>query len=431
MSRLIFVNRFYWPEEPATSQLLTDLAQALASGSDSPPACRDVTIVTSRRAPLPRRETRAGVNIRRVGPIRRDSRSLLARALDLACFTAAALLHLARHTRRGDTVILLTDPPLLGALATPLLRLRRAHIIHWVQDIYPEIAIELSGQGWLRALRPLRDAAWRKAHACVTLGPDMAAVLHAARVPPQRIHSIPNWALPELCEAPAAETAALKKTWGLADKFVVLYSGNLGRVHDLPPILDIAAALLDEPQIVFAFVGRGAQQAPLRAIAQARRLTNIHFLPPVPRAQLSTSLSTGDLHLVTLKSGCESYVLPSKLYGIAAVSRPLLFIGPRRASLFSEIPAADIGLSFTRDETAAAATAILELAQAAPERRQAMRLSVRAFSEKHAFAHALAAWRTLLAEVDGSAPTALPSAPAPAPADIGEKQNSAQQHLGQ
>jgi len=287
MSRLIFVNRFYWPEEPATSQLLTDLAEALASKteqgtlprqneqssmrkrSDEPqPPSLEGLVLASRQRDLPRNETQRNVRIARLGPARRDSASLLSRAFDLACFLFAALFYLARHTRRGDTVVLLTDPPLLGLFATPILRLRRARIIHWVQDIYPEIAAELSSQRWLRLLRPLRDWSWRKAHAAVTLGPDMAAVLTAARISPRRIHTIPNWPLPELREAPSDDIAALKATWptALADKFTVLYSGNLGRVHDLPPILEIAATLRDSaPHIAIVFVGRGPQQHPFPA----------------------------------------------------------------------------------------------------------------------------------------------------------------------
>jgi len=394
MSRLIFVNRFYWPEEPATSQLLTDLAQALANGPDA----RDILVLASRRRDLPRRETHANVRIARVGPARRDASSLLPRALDLGCFLLAALLALARHTRRGDTVVLLTDPPLLGLFATPILLLRRARIIHWVQDIYPEIAAELSGQRWLRALRPLRDWAWRKAHAAVTLGPDMASVLAAARVAPPRIHQIPNWPLAELREAPEPAVAALKATWpaALADKFIVLYSGNLGRVHDLPPLLEIAAALRDTaPHIALVFVGNGAQQAPLRAAARTRHLHNIHFLPPAPRAQLSASLSVGDLHLVTLKPGCERYVLPSKLYGITAVARPLLFIGPRTCALFKEVSETGIGLSFARDEIAPAANAIRTLAES-PKRRRAMQAAARTYAQAHTFTHSLDAWRALL-----------------------------------
>jgi len=395
-------------EEPATSQLLTDLAQALANETEQEgtlgqneqsqaserhehlagvPTSPEVLVLASSRRGLPRRETRRNVRIARLGPTRRDSASLLSRTL-------------ARHARRGDTVVLLTDPPLLGLFATPILRLRRARIIHWVQDIYPEIAAELSGQRWLCALRPLRDWSWRNAHATVTLGPDMVAVLTAARVSPKRIHTIPNWPLPELHEAPLADITALKATWpeALADKFVVLYSGNLGRVHDLPPILEIAASLRDTaPHIAFIFVGRGAQQAPLRAAAHARALTNIHFLPPAPRAQLSASLSAGDLHLVTLKPGCERYVLPSKLYGITAVSRPLLFIGPRTCALFKDVADTGIGLSFARDETAAAANAIRALADS-PEQRQRMQTAARQFSQAHNFATSLHAWRKLLAQ---------------------------------
>ena len=344
MNRVVFLNRFYWPEEPATAQLLTDLAEGLAAGG------RPVLVLTSPPAAAPRatRETHRGVNIRRVRCPRLGGRGALARAFDWAAFGLGALWRVGRDVGRGDTLVLLTDPPLLAALAAPLARLRGARVVHWVQDIYPELPLALGarGLGWLRLPR---DRAWRRADAAVVLGADMAALLRARGVTEARIHISPNWAPAGLAPASAAAVSARHAAWGVADRFVVAYSGNLGRVHDLDPVLELAAALRTDPGFVFLFIGDGAQRPRLEALAASRGLDNVRFLPHQPRDQLAASLGAADVHLVTLRAGCEQLVFPSKLYGIAAAARPVLFLGPPACEFARQVEAGGFGRAFARD----------------------------------------------------------------------------------
>ncbi len=356
--RLIFLNRFYWPDEPATAQLLTDLAEALAARGV------ECTVIASQPgdATVPCEEVRYGVRIIRVGSSRSANGGVAAKALDFVTFHLAALWRLLITVRRGDTVAAMTDPPLLGVGVWLVAALRGARLVHWVQDIYPELATELSGNSALSLLRPLRNFAWRRAHGCVTLGSDMADVLARSGVAREKISITPNWAPTGLGPAAPADIAALRAEWGVSDKFVVAYSGNLGRVHDLEPVLELARALREDRRIEFVFVGRGAQRPTLEAAAAQAGLANVRFLPPQPRARLGASLAAGDLHLVTVLPGCERYVFPSKLYGVAAVGRPVLLIGPRECELTHLVTAGEFGCAFERTEIAAMADAIRGLA---------------------------------------------------------------------
>jgi hypothetical protein len=360
--RFVFVNRFYWPDEPATAQLLTDLAEALAARGHS------VSVIASHPGgDTPSAEQRRGVAIVRVRVTRLNRCGLLGKLADFTTFYVGCLIGLIVQVRPGDIVVALTDPPLLGAGVWLAARLRRAKVIHWAQDIYPEIAVALTGNRWLGVFAPLRDLAWRRAEACVTLGSDMKRVLSRAGVEPRRLAVIPNWAPAGLDVQPAGTADALRKKWELVGKFVVLYSGNLGRVHDLVPLLDVAERLQAQPHIVFVFVGRGAQLATLQARTDERKLKNIRFQSPQPRDQLATALSLGDLHLVTLLPGCENFVFPSKLYGIAAVGRPILFVGPPDCEIATLIKARRIGRTFSRGETVAMADTITGLSFAPTE----------------------------------------------------------------
>ncbi len=357
MARVVFLNRFYWPDEPATAQLLTDLAEALAA------AGREVVVITSRPggSDFPRREQQRGVTILRVAATRLGHRGLPGKAADFVTFYLGALWQLGLFARRGDAIVALTDPPLLGVGAWLIARLRGARIFHWVQDIYPEVAVTLTGHRWLGLVRPLRNLAWRRSDGCVTLGADMAGVLTRAGIPPARIAISPNWApaglTVQLCDA----ADALRAEWQLTGKFIIAYSGNLGRVHDLAPLLDVAAALRDEANIALVFIGTGALRDRLEAQARSRGLANVHFFPPQPRARLAESLALGDLHLVTLAAGCESFVFPSKVYGVTAVGRPVIFIGPRDCEVARLVFGQGFGLAFAPGQTAAIAAAIREL----------------------------------------------------------------------
>lgn len=387
MGRVIFLNRFYWPDEPATAQLLTDLAEALAARG------REVAVVTSHPglADLSEHEVRHGVQIHRVRSHRGAEFAAPRKALAFLTFHLRAARLLSRLAQPGDVVVPLTDPPLLTATITPVARRRRAVVLNWIQDIYPEVAVELTGHRWLRLLAPARNRAWRQSAACVTLGSDMAAAVAATGIAPTRIATIPNWAPAGVAPAPAAAIAQLRAEWHLAGKFVVAYSGNLGRVHDLRPVLDLAFELRNHPDLCFLFIGGGPQRASLQAESHRRGLTNVLFRSPVPRHQLSASLGVGDVHLVTLRPGCERFVFPSKLYGIAAAARPVLFIGPRDAEIARLVRQHAFGLTFARTETSGLASAISRLATDTATLAR-MREAAARFAAAHMLTHAVAAW---------------------------------------
>src|SRR5687768_12333770 len=147
--RVIFVNRFYWPDEPATAQLLTDLAEGLAA--------RHHEVIVVARHPgvtaVPKTEQRNGVTILRVRSSRLTKLGAIGKAVDFGTFFIAAMFRLLVVARRGDTLVSLTDPPLIGIGVWLIARLRGARLFHWVQDIYPELAIELAGQRWLRIMQ--------------------------------------------------------------------------------------------------------------------------------------------------------------------------------------------------------------------------------------------------------------------------------------
>lgn len=364
MSRIVFVNRFYWPEEPATGQLLTDLGEELARRG------RSVVVLTSGTAELASDQVNAGVAIRRLRSPR-GGLGAFGKLCGWITFALGAAWALRGILRAGDIVVILTDPPLLALLAGPVARARRATVFHWVQDIYPELPERLHGIRGFGWLRHFRDREWRAAQGVVTLGQDMASLIRARGVPPELLSIIPNWAPRGLNPAKPAAIARKRSAWHLQDRFVIAYSGNFGRVHALEPLLEIAAALRDDPAYVFLFIGRGAQEARLRELVRQRGLDNVRFEPPQSREDLAVTLGLADVHLVTLHEHCADLVFPSKYYGILAVGRPILYVGPARSELAQAISSHGIGGVFAPTDILAMA-ALLQAWRKHPELPQAL-----------------------------------------------------------
>ncbi|MFZ5495219.1 MAG: glycosyltransferase family 4 protein [Verrucomicrobiota bacterium] len=349
--RIIFVNRVYWPSGEATAQLLTDLAEGLAARG------WPVHVIAAGEAST----LRKGVTIHRTGAGDRHG-GLISRWLNFRRFQRAARQRLATLARPGDVVVAMTDPPLLGAHLAALAAKRGARLVCWVQDIYPEIAAVHFGRAAgfvLSRLRHRRDAAWQGASACVTLGDDMRRVLLRQGVPPGRATVIPNWAPRELHQPAApADIAARRRAWGAEGRFVVAYSGNLGRVHEFATVLATAARLRDRPEIVFVFIGRGPRFAELARVVRERNLANVRLLPPEPRERLAAALAAADAHLVTLQPDYAAFVYPSKLAGVLAAARPVLFVGPTGGDIARMLTACGCGAAFAPGDAGGLAGAI-------------------------------------------------------------------------
>jgi colanic acid biosynthesis glycosyl transferase WcaI len=338
-----------------------------------------VEVVTSRQryddssAKLPRFETVRGVVVRRVWSTRFGRGFLPGRAVDYATFYASAFFALVGRAARDSTIIALTDPPLISVVAAIAAMLRRATLVNWTQDVFPEVA-EALGMRALRVLRSVRDWSLHRAKVNVALGDSMAARLPHAVV----IH---NWA-----------DAALHPVEIPHAPFVVGYSGNLGRAHDVRTMLEAIRALRDDVEIEFLVTGGGAQFESLRQ----EQLPNVRFAGYAPRERLSESLSSADAHLVTLLPSLEGLIVPSKFYGVLAVARPVLYIGARDGELARIIKAHDCGFVIEPGNGEELARRIRELAG---DRNQARTIGLRGrrlYEERFAPNIAFASWERVL-----------------------------------
>ena len=331
-----FFNRSYWPDQAATGQLLTELAQDLVAGY----GC-NVSVVAGKALHASRsgaaasggrlfrpvtRETREGVRILRANGTLLARRKFIGRATNYLTYFASALAA-SRQVGPQDIVVSLTDPPILGLAALRAARRAGARFVFLCEDIFPEVASLLDdfhNTTVNRALDRINRRLVREADAIVVLGDRMKRRLVEEKgAPADRVHVIHNWAD---CEAitPGPKDNAFSRAHGLADKFVVMHSGNVGLSQNLDLLIEAADRLRSREQLVIAIVGEGARRGTLETMAAARGLRNVRFFPYQPKELLHESFAAADAFLVSLKPGLEGYIVPSKVYGILAAGRPFV-----------------------------------------------------------------------------------------------------------
>jgi colanic acid biosynthesis glycosyl transferase WcaI len=402
--RIIFINRFFYPDHSATGQMLTDLAFGLAENGAV------VSVIASRlrydepKARLPPREKRRGVEIERIWTSRFGRAGLMLRMIDYLTFYISAAWVLARIARRGDIVVAMTDPPALSILVSVIARARGAISINWLQDIFPEVAEALQVAGRRSALlfaplRLLRNLSLRRASMNVAIGTRMAERLLEFGVDKERIAVIPNWSDIEAIRPVPSSRNRLRAEWGLSAEFVVGYSGNLGRAHGIETLLDAMTVTSGRAEIRWLFIGGGAGLEQLRRETERQGIANVVFRPYQPREKLAQSLSVADVHIVLLKPELEGLIVPSKFYGIAASGRPTLFVGAGDGEVARLINQFGCGATIASGDGRDLARTLAMLAND-PERCRTMGEQARAMCEAtFGKKQAIATWSTLLESV--------------------------------
>ena len=396
--KIVFFNRFFFPDTSATSQILSDLAFDLARDG------AQVHVVTSKvPGGATALETIRGVPVPRVASAVAGPHGLARRALAYAGYYRGARRVARSILGPGDIAVLKTDPPMLSAIVGPVAARRGAKVAVWVQDVFPEVAA-LYGvpfmDGWFGAmLRAKRNESLARADRVVAIGARMAQRLADEGVPRAKLDVIHNWADGDAIQPLPREGNALRERWNLSGKFIVGYSGNLGRVHEFDTMLDAARKLLPRDDIRFVIVGRGPRLAEVARRVSRESLSNVVVQPHQEREGLAESLGVADVHLSVLQPRFDSLVLPSKHYGIMAAGRPLIFIGDPAGESAELVAQAGCGMAVASGDGDALAAAIVRLTDDADAREAMGRRGREAFERRYNLRNARRQWRETLASL--------------------------------
>jgi colanic acid biosynthesis glycosyl transferase WcaI len=324
--RLLVFNQYYWPGVEATAHLLSELCAALAEEFD-------VTVVTGRLPQPggePGRTTHEGVEIVRVRSTAYDRSALHLRGLNYATYLAQSLRE-GLAAERADVVLCMTDPPIIADVALIVARRFGVPLVVVSQDVVPEIAIELKrleNPVVIEVLRRAIGVYLERADRVVAIGETMRDRLERKGAPPERLRVIPNWVDSQVL-TPQPRDNEWARRHELDDRFVVMHSGNVGYAQNLDALVRAATFLRDLDRLTIAIVGEGSRRAQLMELAELLETDSVYFLPYQLREALPQSLSSASVHVVGLARGLSGYVVPSRLYGIMAVGRPVIVAAER------------------------------------------------------------------------------------------------------
>ena len=354
------------------------------------------------KAALPVSEIIDGVHVHRVPSTGFGRGSLAGRAIDYVSFYRSMWQCLVAMARPGDIIVAKTDPPLTSIIAMAAARRNGARLVNWLQDIYPETAVELGVplmRGPLAAsLAALRNRSLHQAEATVVVGELMARKVESLGAPSSRVHVITNWCNDKLIRPVAPSENALRRLWGLgASQFVFGYSGNLGRAHDFETVLAAAERLRKVPQFVFLMIGGGKRFEELsRAVNRQGLASSFRFIPYQEQKMLRYSLAVADAHWLSLNPKLEGLIVPSKFYGIAAAGKPIIIIGDKNGEIARQVQQHGCGIVVAPGDAGALVDALRRLANA-PGTISEMGRRARAMLDAHfTRQQALQRWSELL-----------------------------------
>jgi colanic acid biosynthesis glycosyl transferase WcaI len=360
--KLVFVNRFFYPDMSATSQLLSDAAFYLAGKG------HEIHVVTSRLsyegdAGLAAREVFNGVEIHRLWTTSFGRGKMIGRAMDYVSFYFSVFFYLFQILETGDRVVAKTDPPLVSIPVGAAARLRGARLVNWLQDLFPEVAVELRVQipsVIVSMLTWLRNRSLLQADENIVIGELMRNRVLKQGVYAENTAMVPNWA-DGTAVVPRTATNPLRKEWQLDEKFVVGYSGNLGQAHEIETLLGAIQQLSSDPSVVFLFIGGGALLDELKTRLGQEGVSGCLFQPYQSREQLPLSLTLPDVHLVILKPELEGLIVPSKIYGVMSAGKPMLYIGDKKGEVASLVIEHGIGEVVAEGDSGALVSQILKM----------------------------------------------------------------------
>ncbi|MEM9442496.1 MAG: glycosyltransferase WbuB, partial [Pseudomonadota bacterium] len=206
---------------------------------------------------------------------------------------------------------------------------------------------------------------------------------------------INNWCDRQIAPIPKDENT-LRDKWHLQDDFVIGYSGNLGRAHVPESVYRLVQELAGIPKLKMLFIGAGHGMTWLQQQCRAEGFDHVVFQPYQSRRDLSLSLSAPDIHLISLRSGCQKFIAPSKFYGILAAGRPVAFIGDLDSDMAKDIYRSRFGLTLSPNRIGDWRQSIVNVMQNDDELATMSRNARQAFDWRFAPSTSLEAWQRVL-----------------------------------
>ena len=391
--KITFVINYFYPDLAATSQLMTELTGRLQNEFD-------ITVIAAQPGyagenhdskKLFEEDYLESIKVVRIKLPEVNKNSKVSRMKYISSYFLLANIALLKE-KGTDVIFTISQPPVLGGLIGTIGKLlKRSRHIYSVHDFNPEQAAAVAytnNQAVFKIAKAVDKLNCSYADQVLLVGEDMAETLkgrfEGERVPDHTV--ISNWTdenaiVPLEKDEPAIQE--FLKTHGLQDKFIVMYSGNLGLYYDLENLIQVSKQFVDQPDIVFLFIGEGAVKQRIQEYVDENNLENVKFLPYQPKDFLKYSLNAADVHLVVNQKGIKGVSVPSKIYGVMAAGKPVLGVLEQGSEVQRLIFESGAGVVIEPQNYQGIVHAINYLKSLEPEELKAMGLKGRVYLEEN------------------------------------------------
>lgn len=352
---LLIYAHYYYPDVASTGQILTELAEGLNDTFHTTVICT-VPSYTGKISQYYRKhkyyyENINGVDVLRIRVPEFRKSFALSRIFNILSYFFSAVFATFR-VEHQDYIFTISQPPILGGMLGVIGKhIKKAKLIYNIQDFNPEqvMAVDFTHNKLVLSIMMLLDKySCQQANKVIIVGRDMIETLQKRFQKMVPYAYINNWINEkEIYPLPEdnARVLKFKRKYGLENKFVIMYSGNIGLYYDLLNILKTIEKFKETEDVIFAFIGEGSVLEELRTYKEVHQLSNVVFIPYQPKSELIYSLNAGDVHFVVNAKGIKGVSVPSKLYGVMAVGKPVLGIMEEGAEARLIVEEAKCGMS--------------------------------------------------------------------------------------
>ncbi len=336
-NKTILLSEFYG--KGATGQLIYDLSLKLSK--------KDKIYVISNRE-FKNNQSHKNTNLKLVNKgilVKNNPKSILLKTFKGLFFLFDSLIWILFNCNDGDKILIVSNPPFIGILGL-ISKVKGCNYFLLIQDLFPLSSL-ISGllkkeNLIYKLLDLMMSFIIKNSSEIIVLSDDLKKQIFKKYTKNKKITVIQNWAIEEIFPLNKAKNPFVKKL-KLEKKFIIQYSGNFGRMHDIKTIL-LSAKRLKNKNIVFLFIGNGAKKIDILKFKNKYKLDNIIIEDYQPRNNLQFSFNASDISLVSLLPNAHEAVMPSKFYGILQARKPIIFIGSEKSFIAKYIKKEKCGI---------------------------------------------------------------------------------------
>lgn len=365
-NNLVIINQYFPPDFASTGQLLEELAKSFQDEKFNINVFTGMPAYYFNTKFASSYELEKNLQIRRSRVSRLVPKRYKGKIINSLLFCLRVLINTLFLQKKNTLILYTSEPAFLPIFGWLFSKLLNTPYIILIYDIYPEILVNLNllknNNFIIKIWKFFNKLSFDRARELIVLSSSMKEIIrNNYSINSKKINIIPCWADPKLIHPIPREKNYFLTENNLNDYFVVLYSGNQGRCHDLITLINAAIILKENKKILFLFVGDGFQNKFIKKECSINSLSNCRFLPFQEKENLPYLLSSASIGVVSLNEDIVGLIAPSKLYGHLASGNPIAAISGKKSFLKEIIEKNNCGKWFNNGDAHGLAKWIIEM----------------------------------------------------------------------